>query len=320
MATATSSSPRYDANGAYQWSQSYGGSDEQRFRSIAVDGAGNIAIGGWFEGLVNFGGDTLNAPNTIDSFVATFDTNGAHLASNAFGGPDEQRAYGVAWDPSGNVLVTGDFDGTIDFGGGPIAANGQEDSFIGVLDADLNPVWVNTYGDNGQQIARTIHADADGNIIASGYHTGSIDFGGGPIPSAGQYDGYIVKLDPNGEHLWSHAIGNASGNQLVQGSSVDAAGNVIVVGSAVGEMDLGGGTLSYGGGTDLFIVKYSAGGIHLWSHMFGDNSNQVAYSVSPDPNGDVFVTGYFRGDFEFGGIPLDGGFTHDDAWVAKIAK
>jgi hypothetical protein len=53
---------RYSAAGAHQWSNRYGDADDQRAYAAAVDGAGNVALTGYYYGSVSFGGAPL--PNT----------------------------------------------------------------------------------------------------------------------------------------------------------------------------------------------------------------------------------------------------------------
>ncbi|WP_437910490.1 SBBP repeat-containing protein [Sorangium sp. So ce327] len=54
------------------------------------------------------------------------------LWSAALGGAGADAAYGVATDAAGNLYVTGAFEGTVDFGAGPLTATGR-DGFVAVL-------------------------------------------------------------------------------------------------------------------------------------------------------------------------------------------
>ena len=50
-----------------------------------------------------------------------------HLWSMGFDGPSDDEGRAVAIDASGNVIVTGEFNGTVDFGGGPMVSSGYLD-------------------------------------------------------------------------------------------------------------------------------------------------------------------------------------------------
>src|SRR5205823_2849238 len=52
--------------------------------------------------------------------------------------------------------------------------------------------------------------DAAGNPLVAGSFAGSIDFGGGHVlRNSGDFDGFVVMLDPLGNHLWSIDLGDA---------------------------------------------------------------------------------------------------------------
>ena len=56
--------------------------------------------------------------------------DGAHLWSQRFGDTNYEIGNGLAADGSGNVLVTGLFSGTVDFGGDALTSAGSEDIFV----------------------------------------------------------------------------------------------------------------------------------------------------------------------------------------------
>ena len=54
----------------------------------------------------------------------------------------------------------------------------------------------------------------------------------------------------------------------------------------------GGFQNTYGGGTnDAFIVKFNSNGGRIWSSYYGGESDDPAWGVSTDDQGNVFITG-----------------------------
>jgi len=106
---------KLDASGAYLWGSSFGDFDEQRGVSVAVDVFGNIVVAGMFASSIDFGGGSMVSAGGMDAFVAKFDPGGNYLWSKSMGDMVDQRAIGVATDSSGNILLTGDFMGTLTF-------------------------------------------------------------------------------------------------------------------------------------------------------------------------------------------------------------
>jgi hypothetical protein len=87
--------------------------------AVAVDGSGDVLVTGQFTGSVDFGTGRLTTAGGNDVFVARYSAAGAPLWARRFGGLITDVGSGVAVDGSGNVLVTGYFAGTVDFGPGP---------------------------------------------------------------------------------------------------------------------------------------------------------------------------------------------------------
>ncbi len=52
-------------------------------------------------------------------------------------------------------------------------------------------------------------SDASGNYYVAGEFEGTVDFGAGPLTSAGGSDIFFLKLDPSGSVIWSKRFGAA---------------------------------------------------------------------------------------------------------------
>ena len=69
-------------------------------------------------------------------------------------------------------------------------------------------------------------------------------------------------------------------------------------------MDLGGGTLSNAGHTDLFVAVFARDGSHVWSKRFGGAGSDDVASLDIDDSGNIMVAGSFDDTLDFGGTPL----------------
>jgi hypothetical protein len=296
---------KFDPSGNHLWSQSFGDTNYQNAPSVAVDASGNIIITGYFRGTVDFGGGVLSTAEEYDYdvFLAKFDPSGNHLWSQSFGDTDWQLAFGVAVDASGNIIATGHFEGTIDFGGGVLTSTSVYDMYLAKFDSSGNHIWSHSYGRTNDQLSTDLAVDGSGNIIVAGRFRGTVDFGGGLLTSAGDWDIYFVKFGPEATHLWSRRFGDASFQQ-VGDLAIDLADNVVLTGSYLGAVNFGGGVLTSAGSYDIFLAKYDSGGNHLWSHRYGDAGVQQAQDVAIDASGNVVIAGHFGGTVDFGGGSL----------------
>lgn len=176
-------------------------------------------------------------------------------------------------------------------------------------------------GDGEEGLA--VATDAAGNvfILASGY--AKIDFGGGPVGGAGLRDGFVAKFDADGEHLWSRSIGDSQSQfSFGGGLAVTPAGGVVIASDFDGVIDLGGGPLSAQNAGDVFLATLDADGKHVWSKRFGCSQWAAGTGVSVDPSGSIGLTGWFRGQIDFGGGPLVAPVNpfNEDAYVARFDK
>ncbi|MDI1476534.1 hypothetical protein [Polyangium sp. y55x31] len=304
--------------GAGLWSKAYGNSAYQGAYATAIDGANNIVIAGGIQGTVDFeSGPLTSADSSTDVFVAKLGTNGTTLWARRFGGVEKDDAQAAAVDGAGNVVIVGDAQSTLDFGGGPLPSAGSSDIFIAKLDTSGNHLWSRRLGDAAEQRASAVAVDGAGNVVMTGYFLGTVDPGGGPHTSAGTRAILVAKFGTSGAPLWSRSFEDPNTGQFTTAVAVDAQGNVFVTGSLKGAVDFGGGVLTSAGDADVFVMKLDPNGGHVWSRRFGDAVFQEAKGVAIDNTGNVVITGWFDGSLDFGGAPLTsvGGY---DGFVAKL--
>jgi hypothetical protein len=213
----------------HDWSRRFGDVDNQNAHGAAVDVLGNSIVTGYFAGTVDFGGDALTSAGGTDIFVARFYPDGTHRGSRRFGDGGDQYAYSAAVDDVGYVIVTGYFADTVDFGGDTLTSAGGTDIFV----ARFNPLgvshdWSKRFGDSADQRGMGVTIDGSRNVFVTGYFKGTVDFGGGPLTSAGSWDIFVAKFDFGGTHLWSRRFGDTY-DQYAYEPAVDNSGNVIVI-------------------------------------------------------------------------------------------
>jgi hypothetical protein len=114
----------------HKWSRHFGGSLGDGSLGLGIDGSGNATFTGYFEGTVDFGGGGLTSAGSIDIFLAKYSANGAHIWSQSFGDTLMEFGSAVCADDAGNVIATGYFNSTVDFGGGGLTSAGSGDIFL----------------------------------------------------------------------------------------------------------------------------------------------------------------------------------------------
>lgn len=301
--------------GNHLWSKKFGDINSQVPHGVAVGPTGDIVMVGDFQTNMTFDGVALNSAGDTDAFVAAFDSGGSAKWAKAFGDAAAQSAHAVAFDATGNVLLTGDTSGAVDFGQGSQALAGTQNAWAAKLSAAGSVTWGKLYGAS-KASGEGIGADAAGNVFLAGDHEGAIDFGGGALANTFGPNVYVAKLDPQGKEIWSNTYGDSQA-QHAKGLSVDGKGHAVVAGTFFGSIDFGKGKIQSGGGVDAFVAKLDTLGCGTWQKGFGDTSFQSASGVSADAAGNVLITGSIAGTANLGGTVLTA--SGDDVLVAKFA-
>ncbi len=304
----------------HDWSQSFGVAESQYSNELAVDGQGNVVLAGFFRIAVDFGGGVLTSAGDYDGFVAKFDGAGNHVWSKRFGAATYDEATAVAVDGQGNVILTGLFRGTVDFGGGALTSAGGSDIFVAKYDEAGNHVWSYRFGDFTDDGGHAVAVDSQGNVILIGSFYYTVDFGGGVLTSPENF--FIARFGADGTHLWSKSFGDWETQIINRSVAADTQGNVIITGSFLGTVNFGGSAFtSYPGlgHEDYYAAKFDVNGNHVWSNTFWAWGPQRPSSVAVDGQDNVILTGYFQHSVNFGGATLNTpSMFNMDIFVAKF--
>ncbi len=198
---------KLSSEGAVVWVTHVGGEYPDEITHLDVDASGNIYALGRFKGSLELGGTTMQSAGDDDLYVAKFDSVGNPTWSTRIGNAFQERGGGLAVDQAGNIVVVGSFDKDLDFLGTPVLSRGESDAFVARIAPDGKLLWVKTYGGERADAAYGVDVDAAGNIVVAGGFETRIDLGGGVYKTAGYMDGFFLKLDPGGAHVWSRRWG-----------------------------------------------------------------------------------------------------------------
>ena len=154
---------------------------------IAVDTAGNVVVGGNFQGQIDFDPSSsidyrLSDTRRVNGFVVKLASNGSLAWARHTGG---DAVTAVAVDVAGAVYTTGYFSSTgfsPGFGLPDVASNGASDWYLTKYTASGSPAWALTFGGAGSESCYGLTVDASGTIYLAGYYgPGTTDFDPDPL-------------------------------------------------------------------------------------------------------------------------------------------
>lgn len=209
---------KLNADGLFKFAVLPGGSVTSKnfnnHRPVGTDKDGNVYLAYDFKSSVDFNPGTgtvsLTSNGSEDIFLQKLDSLGSFVWVKQVGGSNTDLLNDLIVSESGDLFITGRFNGTVDFDPGPgvvnLNANGDWNTGIFVARYNKNGelVWAYDvkrnddtwpYGD-GNALA----LDKDGNLLAVGEFSGTFNFNTGTTPlllssvTENVLNGFVMKL------------------------------------------------------------------------------------------------------------------------------
>ena len=291
-----------------------GGTVNDRGYAIDLDSGGDIFVTG-FTGSSNFpttpGAYDTSYNGYDDVFVSKLNNSlSSLLSSTLLGGGDNEMAYTLSLNPSGEVYLSG---WTYSSGYYPypttpgaydVSHNGITDLFVSKLNNNLTSLLASTFiGGNNEDYGSSIAIDTSGNIFVTG-NTSSSNF---PVTVEaydtsynGSYDAFVSKLNNNLSSLLSSTFLGGSNDDSPKSIALDSSGNVYLSGRTYSSgyysfpVTPGAYDTSYNGGADAFLLKLNSNLSSLLSSTLLGGSSDDGYSntsIAIDNGGNIFLTG-----------------------------
>lgn len=248
----------------------------------------------------------------LDSGVAA-----SHWAVS-FGSNDWDYGDHIAVDQNGNTYITGYFRSLPPFGITVLTSKGSNDIFVAKLSPNGSVDWVTSAGGTSSDYGKAIALDISGNVYTTGLFQGQSTFGSLTLTSTASSDFFLAKFSPTGQVIWA-IPGEGTSENTAYGLAVDSNGNSYITGYFYDRLVFGTATLSSNGRADIFTAKFNTAGQPLWAHSFGGSEHDYGTGIALDSTGNVYATGYFKGQFPFGSTHISS-FGASDAYVVKYSS
>jgi hypothetical protein len=299
-------------DGATLWVATLGGPGADRAEALAVEPSGDVIVVGSFQDTMPVGAGALASAGDRDAFVVRLSgSSGAPGWSARLGGADDDIARAVAIDSDGDIVVAGDFQGTADFGAGPVTSlGGRTDVFLKVFTAAGAHVRADKRG--GEWSYDHVHSvaiDTDHDVLLGVTYDGPTDFGLG-TESASGLTGGIGRYDEAGTPQFFHELGGYGDNLTVAAVAPDGLGHVLAAGDAtmfIAEYGL----------PDALLTKVDTFGNRVWVREYGGSGNDRARALALDPFKFAIIGGSFSAEADFG-IGTETSAGSRDAFLAKV--
>ena len=293
--------------------------DQAYAQGLVVGGNGALYLSGFFVKDLKIGSKTFAEPagfggvvarllpssgsDTVEGFTMLGAANQAFHGNAALGSGSVSVGFANVGATLHQQTVTTDVDGD------------------GVISADFDgqPVGKHAvFGGAGTQRFYEVATDATPTIYAVGE---SAAFGP-PLQVLGKGTlqlATLVAYDSTLKLLWARALGSASNDAFLDVAAGASGKQIVAVGYAKGQVDLGAGApLPNAGAEDLLVAQFDGSGKLTWARTFGGAADDRAYSVAVHSTGDVFVSGSIKSasiDFGSGKLAKQGA---EDGFILRL--
>jgi hypothetical protein len=245
--------PTLPAVGSPRWAIALGGGGTDLASGAAIDSSGNVLVG-----VGSLGPSSLVTKRAAADGSEVWTIKFAATVPNA---AVDLAGFAVAGDDS--VLVTGDYAGTIDFGGQTLTFDVTPatigDMFLAKYTPNGDLVWVTGLSSTANARGLRIATDDRGRIFVAGMFDGPLDLAGHAFsPTNGNSDCFIAAFDAAGHLLGGSVILGTGTNTRVTPTSaaVTVAGDVLLTGSFSGQVTLGTVELSPEAADRAFLAHF----------------------------------------------------------------
>jgi gliding motility-associated-like protein len=292
---------------AQKWAARTSSSFTNEAYDVETDAMGNSYVCGYFSGETSFS-TTISFPDAIgngDIFIAKYNSQGEVQWVKTYGGNFSDRAYDLALTPNNELIVCGQFYGSMTVGSTILNGNGtSKDIFLIKLDNSGNEMWALSEGGNLEDNAYGVATDNDGNVLLTGQFKGAASIGGQVFvsdlnanTSQPSNDFFISKYDPTGVNLWVK-IGSASYEERGTAVATDNNNNIILTGQFSDTLNFAGTTIYNNAYNIGFLAKMDPNGNLLWF-----NKLQAGFCATNDvevnSSNEILVVGDFLGSLNY---------------------
>ncbi|MDD5089208.1 MAG: hypothetical protein PHI18_10500 [bacterium] len=160
--------------------------------------------------------------------------------------------------------------------------------------------WSHVVGGTGTDYLTSVRQTSDGGYALAGGTESYSEHGG--------QDAWLIKLDVNGDSLWSRTYGGAANDNFAS-----------ILQTADGGFILVGYTASFGTGGNLYLVRTDADGNSLWSRSYGSSNSDVGMAVVQTPDGGFAIGGsWSRTNSDFWLLKTDA--NGDTLWTRRYGS
>jgi hypothetical protein len=242
------------AEGDTLWTRTYGDTSYQLSNSIVQTSDGGYAVAG-----------VTGSSNDADFWVLKIDPNGDTIWTHSYGTAENEHACSIKQTYDGGYIITG----WVSF----IDTYLYYNTYTVRTDAVGDTIWTWKYPGELYAYTYDVEQTPDSGFIIAGKTGG---------PNFDDYDAFLIRLDANGDTVWTRVYGDST-NQDLFDVELTSDGGYVVTGHN--------GDCNDPSKYDVLFIKVAANGDSLWGHIYGGSEIDIGYSVKATTDGGYIIAG-----------------------------
>ena len=276
-----------------EWTQTYGGSDDDRGHGVIQLSDGGYAAIGYSK---SDDGDASLNQGQHDNWIFRTDAQGSLLWQKSFGFLGHDHAYNIIATSDGGLFFNGFLDVTASNGEGQdgkhrmgSAKHGVGEFWCHKLDFDGNLQWRRYFGGTSNDRSYDAIQTNEGDFVLAGSsESQDVDISN---PKGG-YDLWVVKIDSKGNLLWERSVGGSEydiGKAIIETFS----GEYLIAGQSTSQdKDIS----KFYGDSDGLLVRLSSNGELVQTLNLGDEGFDTLNDLVQRPDGTLVAIGHSGSD------------------------
>ena len=329
-ATSAAFVSKFDSTGTYQYSRIIDAANADQGLGVACDSSGNMYITGVNAGTATIkdqGGAslaTLPTSSGTAAFVSKFDSTGTYQYSRVIDSTGSEIGNGVACDSSGNMYITGQYNGTpniITVTSSNVATtvatlplSSVIAAFVSKFDSTGTYQYSRVIDSTGSEIGNGVACDSSGNMYITGQYNGTpniitvtssnVATTVATLPLSSTQAAFVSKFNSSGTYQYSRVI-DAANADIGYGVACDSSGNVYMAGYYTGTPNIiyrnssnvstTVATLPASTNEAAFVTKFDSSGSYKYSRVLDVTGLDAGRGVACDSVGNMYLTGYYTG-------------------------
>lgn len=268
------------------WQKTIGGNMLDVVYSLEQTSDGGYILGGYSNSGVS-GEKSEASRGGVDIWIVKTDGAGNILWNKTYGGSGDDFMTSLKPTSDGGFIIGAGSNSNIS-GEKSENSRGGLDYWILKVDDSGNIEWQKTYGGAQPDFDTNVFQTADGGYFVSGYSDSGIS-GDKTVPSKGQRDYWVLKLNSSGDITWQKAIGGSTLDRLIVSFQSEDGGYIL---GGHSDSNISGDKSENSRGLfDNWIVKLDGSGNILWDKTYGGNDHDIVRDIIQVSDGFV-VGGY----------------------------